>query len=49
MAVLVIFLLAALIFGIGGVIKGMLWAILIGAALLVIGAVTGWRALSKRV
>lgn len=46
--VLVIFLLLALIFGIGGVIKGVLWAILIGVLLLVVGGYFGWRGLTQR-
>lgn len=48
MPLLIVFVIAALIFGIGGVIKGLLWAMLIGL-LLLIGAVWwGWRTLTTR-
>jgi hypothetical protein len=42
MTILVILLLLALIFGVGAVIEGLLWMLLIGLALLVAAAVFGW-------
>ena len=45
---LVVFLILAAIFGIGGVIKGMLWAVLIGAVLLIAGVAFGAGALGGR-
>lgn len=43
---LVVFIIAALIFGIGGLVKGLLWATLIGIVLLVAAVWWGWRTLT---
>lgn len=48
MTVLVVILLLVLVFGIGGLIKGLLWATLIGLALLVVGVFLGWRFVTDR-
>jgi membrane protein implicated in regulation of membrane protease activity len=40
---LVVFLIAALIFGIGGVIKGLFWLTLIGLVLLAVAVWWAWR------
>jgi hypothetical protein len=45
MALLVILLLAALVFGIGAVIEGLLWLFLITAVLIAAAAWFGWRKL----
>jgi hypothetical protein len=45
MGLLIVFIILAAIFGVGGVIKGILWAVLIGAVLL-IAAIAGVQALS---
>ncbi len=45
MTVLVILVLLAIVFGIGAVIKGILWVLLITAALLVAAAYFGYRKL----
>ena len=42
MAVLVILVILALIFGIGAVLEGLAWAFLIGLVLLVAAAWWGW-------
>lgn len=42
MTVLVILLLLALVFGVGAVIEGLLWMLLIGIALFVAAALFGW-------
>ena len=42
MTVLVILLLLALVFGVGAVLEGLLWMLLIGIALVVAAAVFGW-------
>lgn len=47
MTIIVLLVIAALIFGVGGVIKGLLWVTLIGVALVVVAAVTGSRVLRK--
>lgn len=46
MIVLVVLVLAALVVGIGGIIKGILWAILIGILLVIAAAYFGWRSVS---
>lgn len=46
MTALVILLILALIFGVGAVIKGLLWMFLIGAVLLLAAVFFGYRALS---
>jgi hypothetical protein len=43
---LILFIVLAAIFGVGGVIKGILWAILIGAVLLLAAVVVAVRVLS---
>lgn len=45
---LIIFLILAAIFGIGGVIKGLLWAVLIGVLLLIAGIAFGAGSLGGR-
>ncbi|WP_166657332.1 hypothetical protein [Ilumatobacter fluminis] len=45
MALLVILLLAALVFGVGAVIEGLLWLFLITAVLLAAAVWLGWRKL----
>jgi hypothetical protein len=45
MGLLILFIVLAAIFGVGGVIKGLLWAILIGAVMLVAAVVVGARVL----
>jgi hypothetical protein len=47
MTVLVILLLLALIFGVGAVIEGLLWAFLIGFALLIAAIWFGWSRLRR--
>lgn len=47
-AILVVLILLALAFGIGAVIKGILWIVLIAAVLLIIAAYTGVRTLRGR-
>lgn len=42
MTVLVILLLLALVFGVGAVIEGLLWMLLVVLALLVAAALFGW-------
>ena len=41
LGLLIVLIILTAIFGIGGVIKGVLWAILIGAVLLVVAVVRG--------
>lgn len=51
MAVVVILVLLALLFGVGAVLEGLLWAILISVVLLAIAAWWGWtkvRGMSRR-
>jgi hypothetical protein len=45
MGLLILFIVLAAIFGVGGVIKGLLWAILIGAVMLIAAVVIGVRVL----
>lgn len=45
MALLVILLLAALIFGVGAVLEGLLWLFLVTALLLAAAVWLGWRKL----
>jgi len=47
MVALLLLVIAILIFGIGGVVKGLLWAFLIGAAFFVVAAIVGIQALTK--
>lgn len=42
MTVLVILIILALIFGVGAVIEGIAWALLIGLVLLLVAAWWGW-------
>lgn len=44
-ALLVILILLALVFGVGAVLEGVLWALLIGLALVGLAAWVGWRKL----
>lgn len=48
MELLILFIVLAAIFGIGGLIKGALWAVLIGVILLLVGAFNGYRAAGDR-
>lgn len=48
MVVLLILIIAILIFGIGGVIEGLLWAFIIGAVLALAAGFFGWRQLTSR-
>jgi hypothetical protein len=48
MELLILFIVLALIFGIGGLIKGVFWAILIGVVLLLVGVFSGLRAGGRR-
>lgn len=48
MSVLVILLILALLFGVGAVVKGLLWLGLIAVVLVIVAVVTGRNALSKR-
>jgi hypothetical protein len=41
MGLLITFILLALIFGVGGVLKGLAWALLIAAALLLVAVLAG--------
>ena len=43
MFLLVLFLLLAAVFGIGGVIEGVLWAVFLGVLLLVMGVILALR------
>jgi hypothetical protein len=45
MGLLILFIVLAAIFGVGGVIKGIFWAVLIGAVLLIAAVVVGVQAL----
>jgi hypothetical protein len=45
MGLLILFIILAAIFGIGGVLKGILWAILIGVVLVVIAVAWAVRTL----
>jgi hypothetical protein len=45
MGLLILFIILAAIFGVGGVIKGIFWAILIGAVMLIAAIVVGVRVL----
>jgi hypothetical protein len=45
MGLLILFIVLAAIFGVGGVIKGIFWAVLIGAVLLVAAIAVGAKAL----
>ncbi len=47
MTILIALIIAALIFGIGGVLNGLLWAALIGVALIVIAGFVGRQALRR--
>lgn len=49
MVVLVILIILAIIFGIGAVLKGLLWMFLIGAALLIAAGWFGWTRLRRTV
>lgn len=44
-ALLVILVLLAVVFGVGAVIEGLFWALVVGFALLVAAAWVGWRKL----
>lgn len=48
MALLVVLLIAALIFGVGGLIKGIFWLALIGLALIGLTVVIGYFTAGKR-
>lgn len=45
MALLIILILLALIFGVGAVVKGILWVLLVAAVLVVAAAFVGYRKL----
>lgn len=45
MGILILLLIAAAIFGIGGVLEGLFWAVIIGIVLLVAAGIAGARAL----
>jgi hypothetical protein len=45
MGLLILFIILAAIFGVGGVIKGIFWAVLIGAVLLIAAVVVGVQSL----
>lgn len=45
--VIIILLILALIFGVGAVIEGLLWAFLIGLVLLVVAGVFGYRLVKR--
>lgn len=47
MTVLVILLILALIFGVGAVIEGVLWVLLISAVLVIAAAWWGWTKLRR--
>ncbi len=47
MAVLVILILLALIFGVGAVVKGILWVLAIAAALVIAAVYVGYRKLKR--
>jgi hypothetical protein len=46
MGLLILFIILAALFGIGGVIKGILWAVLIGVVLLIAAIAWGVQAMS---
>ena len=46
MTILIILLVAAAVFGVGAVVEGLAWAALIGVALVVAAAITGFRLFS---
>lgn len=46
MALLVILILLALVFGVGAVLEGIAWLLLIGLVLFVVAVWVGWRRLS---
>jgi len=48
MTVVVILVLLALLIGVGGLIKGLLWLFLIGLVLLVVSVIWAGRAVSNR-
>jgi hypothetical protein len=48
MELLILFIVLAAIFGIGGLIKGVFWAVLIGFVLLLAGIFSGFRAGGRR-
>lgn len=45
MALLVVLLLLALVFGVGAVLEGIAWALLVGLLLLLAAAWVGWQKL----
>lgn len=45
MAFIVILVILALVFGVGAVLEGLLWALLIGVVLLAIALFLGWKKL----
>ena len=49
MTILVILVVLAVLFGIGAVVEGLLWMLLIGLALLVVATWFGWSRLRRRV
>lgn len=48
MALLVVLLIAALIFGIGGLIKGLFWLAFVGLALIGLTVVLGYFGITRR-
>jgi hypothetical protein len=48
MTLLVIFIVLAVLFGVGAVVEGLFWLFLIGAALLVAAIALGWSQLRRR-
>jgi hypothetical protein len=48
MTVVVILVLLALVFGVGGLIKGLFWLFIIGLVLLLVSAIWAGRAVSGR-
>jgi hypothetical protein len=45
MGLVILFVVLAAIFGLGGVIEGLLWAVVIAAVLLIVAVVVGLQAL----
>ena len=47
MTLLIALLLGVAVFGIGGLLEGLFWAVIIGAALLVFAVVTGFQVFTR--
>lgn len=47
MTLVLILIILALIFGVGAVIEGILWVLLIGVVLLAVGLWLGWQKLNE--